>query len=97
MILHCSTATGWTLHEADNFCGFKVVLDGVAAGAAPAVEGLVFAGDHAWVHPDLPALLAGSAANDDWRAEFDRMVAFAAKHGWVREDGAVRAHVETAG
>lgn len=96
MILHCSTADGWSLRDPENFRAFKVVLDGLDLDSAPALAGLSCEGKHAWIAPDLPARLASRTADDEWAAGFAKMVAVAANHGWVREDGAIRAHVEQA-
>lgn len=97
MILH-ATAEGWVLREPGEFRDFKVVLDGVDVDDAPPLDGLAFEGTgHAWIRPDLPARLAGPLADEAWRSAFAGMVTYAAKHGWVREDGAVRAHIERAG
>jgi hypothetical protein len=68
------------LREADDFKGFKVV-----AGRP----------EHAFVAPEALRSLAGDRADDDtWREQLDGMLAYAASKGWVRQDGAVRAHVE---
>jgi hypothetical protein len=97
MILHCSKSAGWRLLEPDDFRSFKVVLDGVSPSEAAPADGVSLEdGTHAWIRQDVPARLAGAHATPAWQADFERMVAFAGKHGWLRDDGAIRAHIETA-
>lgn len=39
--------------------------------------------------------LAGErAANPEWRRQLEAMLSYAGSEGWVREDGAIQAHVE---
>jgi hypothetical protein len=39
--------------------------------------------------------LAGErAADPDWRRQLEAMLAYAGSKGWLREDGAIQAHVE---
>ena len=69
-----------TLHEPDDFRAFSVVV--------PEVE-------HAWVDPaQVIALAAAGGAGAEWRGSFDGMVEYARSRGWVRDDGAIRAHLE---
>jgi hypothetical protein len=50
---------------------------------------------HVWVSREEFVALAGDQANDpSWLEGLDKMFAYAESHGWVNEDGAVRAHVE---
>jgi hypothetical protein len=68
------------LREPDDFKSFKVVLRGE---------------DHAHVDPEEIARFAAPRSEDPaWQEGMAKMLAFAADHGWVRDDGAVRAHVE---
>lgn len=70
------------LKEPEDFKAFKVV---------------VREAEHAWVSPERVAELAADAgASQTWGAEFAAMVDFARSKGWVRDDGAIRAHVEQA-
>ncbi|MFE4503194.1 hypothetical protein ACFRFQ_25345 [Rhodococcus sp. NPDC056743] len=49
----------------------------------------------AWISADAVARLAGEAgAGDDWQSGFEAMVEYARLKGWLREDGAIRAHIE---
>jgi hypothetical protein len=67
------------LREPDDFKAFSVA---------------VIEPEHAWVGPDALRELAGDRASDPkWLEQLDGMLAFAASKGWVREDGAVRAHL----
>ncbi len=46
---------------------------------------------------DAVATLAGQAADDQWRAGFDAMVAYARDNGFLDASGtAIRAHLEAA-
>lgn len=50
---------------------------------------------HAYVAPEVVRELAGELGDDPrWVEQFTAMVAAAAAHGWVRDDGAILAHVE---
>ncbi len=52
-------------------------------------------GDHAWIGVDAVVALAGDAATEAWRADFDGMVAYARSKGFLSDDGtAIRAHLE---
>ena len=93
------------LAEPTAFDAFKVVVDGEAAGDRAAVADALAAcgwldesGD-AFVSIDRLLELAGDhAASQEWRAQFEQMVAFARKHGWLDESGAaIRAHIEYLG
>lgn len=67
------------LRELDSFGEFKVVTRRV---------------EHTYVSAEEIQILAGSRADADWRVDFQQMVEYAKSKGWVREDGAIRAHVE---
>jgi hypothetical protein len=69
------------LREPDDFTAFDVVVVEV---------------EHAWVGVEVVRSLAGPARAGDpaWSEVLQAMVAYAEGHGWVREDGAMRAHVE---
>lgn len=50
---------------------------------------------HVWVTREELAGLAGERAEDpSWQEGLEKMFDYAASHGWLNEDGAVRAHVE---
>lgn len=68
------------LREPDDFKSFKVVAERA---------------EHAYVGVDALRNLAGAVASDpDWSANLGKMLTYAESKGWVREDGAIRAHVE---
>ncbi|NMJ43614.1 hypothetical protein GWK16_20375 [Roseomonas sp. JC162] len=56
---------------------------------------LAFEGqDHAWVSVDWLMAASGQSGSESWRAGFEAMRAFAAKHGWTRDNPpAIRGHV----
>lgn len=67
------------LREADNFREFKIVVRG-GDGVVPrhVLEGL-----------------AGDRASDPvWRAELEKMLAYAESMQWLTADGAIQGHVE---
>lgn len=87
------------LDSPENFRGFHVSSAigrdrRVDAAAALAAAGMMLDGDHAWV-PLAWLEQQGRSFGDAWRTDFDGMIAYARKMGWV-DDGAgtVRAHVE---
>ena len=73
-----------TLREPDDFTRFKVVV-------TPAAD--------AFVTPDALRALPGARPDDPaWEEQLSGMLGYAASKGWIRdEDGAIQAHVETAG
>jgi hypothetical protein len=90
-----------TLLEPADFGGFHVAVaggdvDDERLGAVLAEHGRLD-GEHAWIDVDAVADLAGEAADDDWRAGFDGMVAYARDKGFLDDSGTViRAHLEPA-
>jgi hypothetical protein len=70
---------GVSLLDADDFTSFAVVAERV---------------EHVYVGiAELKALAGDRAADTAWAEQLDRMLAYAESKGWIREDGAVRAHV----
>jgi hypothetical protein len=68
------------LEEPDDFQDFKVVVGSC---------------EHCFVRLGLVKALAGERADDpEWRRRFDAMIAYAREHGWIGDDGAIRAHIE---
>lgn len=50
---------------------------------------------HAWVAPEtLRSLAGGLGSLPEWNEGLEAMTAFARRHGWLDESGAIRAHVE---
>lgn len=90
-----------TLQDPSTFTAFHVAVAGgdvdddrLADVLAPHAR---LADGHAWVDVDAVATLAGDAVDDDWRAGFDAMVAYARDKGFLSSDGsALRAHLEPA-
>jgi len=80
------------LEDIDNFRAFKIVL---APGQRPAFEALGRVdGDHVWL--DRAWLESqGRPADPDWAKGFAGMIGYAEKSGWVDDQGAIRAHIET--
>jgi len=69
-----------TLREADDFKEFKVV---------------VACGEHAYVGVSDLKRLAGERGQDAaWLADLEKMIAYAQSQGWMRDDDAIRAHLE---
>jgi hypothetical protein len=71
---------GVALREAHDLGSLKVVVRGA---------------EHAHVSATTLRDLAGERASDpEWTEQLEAMVAYARSKGWVRDDGAIRAHVE---
>lgn len=91
-----ASAAGVTLDAPRDFTTLSLILEGgPAAEAAAARVGT-------WADPDhlvLPARtlveLAGPVATEiGWQSDFDRMVSYATRKGWVDANGGIRIHVE---
>jgi hypothetical protein len=87
-----------TLREPDDFKAFKLVRRGAGELAGAIAEvGRVDGEDHAYVRPDAVRALAGARGRDaGWQESFAAMLDYAGQHGWIADDGAIRAHVEQA-
>jgi len=102
VIIHADLdAATLTLVDAADFRGFHVAVTGGDVGDERLVAVLAphgrLDGDHAWIDVDAVTALAGDAADDDWRAGFDGMVAYARDKGFLDVSGtAIRAHLEPA-
>ena len=85
-----------------DFKGFKIAVERPGArrdfivGALLGVAALEPDGKTAWVSPQALRHWQGQAQPAEWQAAFDKMVESVRKFGWVRDDGAVRAHIEAA-
>jgi hypothetical protein len=88
------------LRDPDTFTEFKVVVANAddhrdAVWSAAARVGRVGDAEHVFVDAGILERLAGGRVQDEaWRRGFTAMIAFAEEHGWIGEEGAVRAHVE---
>lgn len=85
-----------TLAEPDDFGGFSVELladDPLALSAIDRLGSRV--GDtHVFVEEEALLRLAGGRANDDaWRASLASMKGYASDHGFLDDEGRIRAHV----
>jgi len=83
------------LEDVDNFKAFKVVLSPSMDNAAAALTqvGRVD-GSHLWI-PRRWIEQHGRVTELAWLSGLDKMVEFASSAGWVDDDGAIRAHIET--
>jgi hypothetical protein len=71
-----------TLEDPKDFTAFKVVVRDR---------------EHAWVDAEQLVALAGElGASTAWLHELQCMLDFAREHGWMRDDGSIRGHVERA-
>jgi hypothetical protein len=96
MIIRVNASGEVSLDEADNFRGFKLVsaiADKTRLGEVLRAAGR-YDGEHAWI--DKAWLIRNGGQDAVWRAEFDKMCAYAQSKGWIEND-AIRAHVENAG
>jgi len=51
---------------------------------------------HTFITPETLREFAGELGHDpEWNAQLEGVLAYAGSKGWLREDGAIRAHVET--
>jgi hypothetical protein len=49
---------------------------------------------HVWLHVNMLRVAAQFSGADDWSADFDSMITYAASNGWVDAPGVtVRAHI----
>ncbi len=103
MIIHVNEAGAVELRERDDFKNFKIAVERAGAAhdfisrALQGVAALDPDGKTAWVKGDALRTWQGRAQPPEWVASFDKMVESVRRFGWVREDGAVRAHVEVKG
>ncbi|RDI30666.1 hypothetical protein DEU38_105251 [Rhodococcus sp. AG1013] len=51
-------------------------------------------GEHAWISAAAVTLLAGAdGVGEGWRVGLEAMSEYTCGHGWLRADGAIRAHI----
>ena len=90
--------SGVVLEEADRFDGFKIVsgleieeIERKLAGSVGYADGQ----DNFFIRREWIVSEAPSSDQTDWQSNFEKMINYAANHGWVdTETGAIRAHVE---
>lgn len=95
MILEFREASGLVLLEADDFKNFKLRLVGGPnlVGLLPEGVTLLDSGN-ALIACDLIPSLATAPKSTAWRSGFEKMIAAAAKFGWIDEaSNAIRSHV----
>ena len=87
-----------TLEDAGNFREFHVAVHGDVAAAAAAFGGRADASardNHLWI--DI-AYVRELAADAEWEAQFEGMLAYAASKGWIDDaTGRVEAHIQPPG
>ena len=90
-----------TLEDAGNFREFHVAVDGDVAAAVAAFGGRAGASErdnHLWIDIAYVRELAGDAADAEWEAQFDGMLAYAASKSWIDDAaGRVEAHIQPPG
>jgi hypothetical protein len=95
MIVHYAPEDGLSLQESEDFRKFKIVLT-PGSPQRPQVPELTFVDDdNALIGIDVVPALPGAPTDSVWREGYAKMVAAAAKLGWIDEQSnAIRAHVE---
>lgn len=92
--------TGPVLLDTENFRTLKLVVQADESDSAVVAETtreLCTWGDpfHVFIQPHVIHSLAGEHGSaPGWQHNFDGMLSYAASHGWVNGDGAIRVHVE---
>ena len=87
------------LEAPEDFKRFSIALDERLQGSealalAPVADFKSEEGTHAWVRPDAIRALSAMAGDPEWDAGFAAMCAFAKEHGWVGQNGGIRAHID---
>jgi hypothetical protein len=86
-----ANVTGGPSDQAASDAAAGAVLADFGAGGPADVEAHVWVAK-SWIEAIAPTL---PDAGDDWAAGFEKMVAFAAKMGWLDESGEhIKAHIE---
>jgi hypothetical protein len=97
--LHAAPATV-RLVEPDDFGAFMIIarspeVDRERLEPAVGRFGRMTADGHVAVDVTAVKALAGERATESgWLASLDGMLAYAGAHGWLDDEGAIRAHVE---
>ena len=96
--MYIAIADAITLEDAGNFQEFHVAIDGDVAAAVAAFDGRAAASErdnHLWIDIAFVRELAGDAADAEWEAQFDGMLAYANSKGWIDEAAnRVEAHLQ---
>ena len=100
MKIHAITSSTVELRGADNFTQFEivapadVVANDEAFGVLVRQLGSAVDTQHIYVSVDRLKALAGSLADDQqWLESLEKMMEYAADHGWVNDSGQIRAHI----
>lgn len=91
-------ASGVTLREPDVFAAFKVLVHPNVVDLARSLDGVAVVDDDGDINVAVSVLRKLSGRQDDagWNAQFEAMLQYADKAGWLSQDGArVQAHCET--
>jgi hypothetical protein len=85
-----------TLRDVDNFRAFQIEAVGHRHSMDEAIVPYGrWDGDHVWLRPDAVKEAAGARGRDaEWQAGFQAMITYAEQHGYLGDDGSLRAHVE---
>ncbi len=96
--MYIAIADTITLEDPGNFREFHVAIDGDVAAAVEAFGGRASVSErdnHLWIDIVFVRELAGDAADAEWQAQFDGMLAYANSKGWVDEPAnRVEAHIQ---
>lgn len=99
MIINVSSDTaGLSVSDPDNFKAFHIEADGLDVRQVAAALGEhgheKGDGAHVWISQALVRQLVGDRGSD-WEQNFEGMLSFAQKHGWINEAGThIQAHIE---
>ena len=99
MRVHLSNCGAIHLVEPNNFRALDVLVDPQPAERleqAIARVGTREGDAHIWLSPQVLRFLSCQAGNAEWETGFAAMLQFAKQHGWVNEQGQVRAHITLA-
>lgn len=97
MIIEFKNLSQPVLEEAYNFQAFKIVVHEYDSDQPLQYDLTTIGwpdddGTHVWV--DAAWFHANGPQAPEWRAGFDKMLAYAARHGWVNNAGNIRAHLQ---
>ncbi|GLT12054.1 hypothetical protein GCM10007928_42870 [Sulfitobacter porphyrae] len=84
------------LDAPDDFRHFSILVEDGNGDTASALRGVATAADqdHAWVSQETVRALSPRAGDPEWETSFAQMCANARHKNWLRDDGAIRAHLE---
>jgi flavin reductase (DIM6/NTAB) family NADH-FMN oxidoreductase RutF len=94
--IHLTSSGNVAMRDPTDFRRLDVLVDAQSEDRlARSIARIGRRGDdrHVWIAPAVLRFLSHHAGEPLWETGFDKMLAFAAKAGWVDEQGAVRAHI----